>query len=44
MAEEEPEGRRTTRTWAERVALVAPVLNLILAIQKIVEEWVLPHV
>ncbi|MGV2915467.1 MULTISPECIES: hypothetical protein [Streptomyces] len=41
---EKPDGRRTLRTWTDRAALAAPWVSLLLVIQKIIDEWVLPHV
>ncbi|CAL9453557.1 hypothetical protein [Streptomyces griseomycini] len=44
--EQEGERRpeRVKRTWGERVALALPLINLLVAIHKIVDEWVLPFV
>ncbi|MFJ8540446.1 hypothetical protein ACIRFH_00215 [Streptomyces sp. NPDC093586] len=44
--EQEGERRpeRAERTWGERVALALPLINLLIAIHKIVDEWVLPFV
>ncbi|NEB75612.1 hypothetical protein G3I40_10290 [Streptomyces sp. SID14478] len=36
--------QKTKRTWAERVALIIPLVNLLVAIHKIAEEWILPYV
>ncbi|MEU0652010.1 hypothetical protein ABZ485_07175 [Streptomyces albogriseolus] len=45
---QEQEGERrpepTKRTWGERVALALPLINLLIAIHKIVDEWVMPLV
>jgi hypothetical protein len=45
---QEQEGDRrpepTRRTWGERVALALPLINLLIAIHKIVDEWVMPLV
>lgn len=35
---------RTKRTWGEWVALILPLINLLIGIQKIAEEWILPFV
>ncbi|MFC8366401.1 hypothetical protein ACFUIT_00025 [Streptomyces sp. NPDC057239] len=46
--QEEQEGERRLdrikRTWGKRVALALPLINLLIAIHKIVDEWVLPFV
>ncbi|MEV3860163.1 hypothetical protein AB0J38_38385 [Streptomyces sp. NPDC050095] len=39
-----PQPQKTRRTWAERVALIIPLVNLLIAIHKIAEEWILPYV
>ncbi|GAA3498405.1 hypothetical protein HTV80_19530 [Streptomyces sp. Vc74B-19] len=45
---QEQEGERrpepTKRTWGERVDLALPLINLLIAIHKIVDEWVMPLV
>ncbi|WP_406126660.1 hypothetical protein [Streptomyces sp. NBC_00989] len=43
MAEEEPSGRRTKHTWTEKIAFALPWVNLLLAIQQIVERWTHSH-
>ncbi|WP_338696330.1 hypothetical protein V2W30_13195 [Streptomyces sp. Q6] len=35
---------RMQPTWGARVAQLLPLINLLIAIQKIVEEWILPFV
>ncbi|MFF3493641.1 hypothetical protein ACFYWS_20055 [Streptomyces sp. NPDC002795] len=35
--------RKTKRTWAERVTLIIPLVNLLIAIHKVAEEWILPY-
>ncbi|WP_372349868.1 hypothetical protein [Streptomyces sp. KL116D] len=34
--------QKTKRTWGERVALAVPLINLLIAIHKIAEEWIRP--
>ncbi|MFF1376716.1 hypothetical protein [Streptomyces sp. NPDC058308] len=41
---EKPDGRRTTRTWTDRVVLSAPWVSLLALVQEIIDKWVLPHV
>ncbi|MEU2897683.1 hypothetical protein ACWC4E_34985 [Streptomyces sp. NPDC001273] len=45
--QEEQEGERrpgrVARTWGKRVAPTLPLINLLIAIHKIVDEWVLPY-
>ncbi|MFJ8827103.1 hypothetical protein ACIREE_35710 [Streptomyces sp. NPDC102467] len=36
--------QRTKRTLGERVALIIPLVNLLIAMHKIAEEWILPFV
>ncbi|MEU6847567.1 hypothetical protein ABZ930_37485 [Streptomyces sp. NPDC046716] len=35
---------RIKRTWGERAAQLLPLINLLIAVQKIVDEWILPFV
>ncbi|MEU6824887.1 hypothetical protein ABZ921_30015 [Streptomyces atriruber] len=41
---EKPDGRRTIRTWTERVALTAQWVSLLMMVQEIIDRWILPHV
>ncbi|WP_420033598.1 hypothetical protein ACN2WE_14085 [Streptomyces sp. cg28] len=38
-----PDGRRSTRTWTEWATLAAPWASILIAIERIFEDWVLPH-
>ncbi|MFJ4711790.1 hypothetical protein [Streptomyces sp. NPDC088785] len=40
---ENADGRRSTRTWTERATLAAPWATLLVAIERILVDWVLPH-
>ncbi|WP_263406802.1 hypothetical protein [Streptomyces kanamyceticus] len=41
---EKPDGRRTSRMWTEWAAVAAQWASVLVAIQEIVDRWVLPHI
>ncbi|MFE1949364.1 hypothetical protein ACFW9D_02715 [Streptomyces sp. NPDC059524] len=36
--------QKAKRKWGERVAQIIPLINLLIAVHKIAEEWILPYV